>query len=298
MASITAHFGITDPVQFIDVDLGTDNRLFVDPHAVRLNRAPAPFAADAVRCLDTFLDTITSGARSKDVRSRTRSLKLLQSFHEPWETRMGMSSKGFYGHGGAVAAGEDIWTALTTDLHALLEVGLLRRLEHLPMFVEGVGHDITSDITTRIIFGPLARFTAAMVDQHPEMSARDLVTVQRQTWDPRHCRWQEESLTLPAVDGKPLLLVPRGWAGPRLLVSARRFYETSVLSYAQAEQAAILANGKIIRSPKWALKKQDGLKRGRATNLAVTLRAQGVGYDLIQAFENFVDSKATFDDAA
>lgn len=93
---------------------------------------------------------------SSNLAQRTKALGMLQRFNEASETRLGMAEVGFRGHGAAEDIGERIWTALTTDLDALLEVGILKRLEHLPLFVEGVGKDLTSDVTTRIIFDSLA----------------------------------------------------------------------------------------------------------------------------------------------
>jgi hypothetical protein len=58
---------------------------------------------------------------------------------------------------------------------------------------------------------------------------------------------------LPAVAGRPLVLVPRGCARPRLLMSAGRYDETSVLSYAQLEQAVVIKE-RLIKTPKDRLK--------------------------------------------
>ena len=95
-------------------------------------------------------------------------------------------------------------------------------------------------------------------------------------------------MTLPLVNGQELLLVPAGWARPTLLMSAGRYYETSVLTFAQLEQAVVGSDGKLIKTPKDRLKKQTGLGRGRNTNLAVTMRAFESGEDLLAAFKAFV----------
>lgn len=42
MPTITTHYGITGPVPFVDVEVTADNRLYVDPHAIRLRRTPQP----------------------------------------------------------------------------------------------------------------------------------------------------------------------------------------------------------------------------------------------------------------
>lgn len=292
MASITTHYGITGSVPFEDVDVACDNRIFVDPHAIRLSKGPVPFVTDAVAALDTFFDTVSHDAMSNNTTDHDHGLDLLQHFREPWETRMGMSDSGFSGRGGADDVGTWIWKALRTDLAALLQVGVLKHLEDLPLFVEGVDRDITSDITTRITFAPLADFTESMVNAYPQFTAHHHTTrsVERQVWSSTAKRWELKYVELPVVDGKPLLLVPKGWARSWLLMSAGRYYETQVLSFAQIEQAGVV-DGKLVKTPKDRLREQPGLARGRETNKVVTLRAEDGGQDILEQFRDFVKQR-------
>ncbi|MGK9271581.1 hypothetical protein KXR83_11355 [Williamsia muralis] len=293
MKKITDVFGINRSVPFIDVAVDADNRIFVDPHAIRVLPQPDSHAIAALDCLDTFFGSVASCAMSTTASDRRRGVALLQRFTEPWETRLGMSADGFRGHGGSHEVGTWIWDALTTDLAALLTVGVLAQLEDLPLFVEGVDRDITSDITTRIIFAALAAFTQEVLADYPEFSTggHTLVTVERQIWDPALREWNMVQMELPQVDGDPLLLVPSNWARHNLLMSAKRFYETTVLSFAQDEQAVVTSRGKVSRTRKDLLKRQPALKRGRVTNLNVTRRAVANSQDLIEMFKLFVARK-------
>lgn len=290
MPTVTAHYGITDPAPFIDVEVTADNRLYLDPHAIRLRKSGQPFADQALRCLDTFTEQVTDSILTGTPASLRHGEQLLQRFVEPWETRLGMSHRGFHGHGGADVVGTWIWDVLTDDVEALVRIGVLKQIEDLPLFVEGVDRDITSDITTRIIFDALATFTEQMMVQYPQFSAGEhrVKTFAKQIWSPDALGWVEAEMTLPVVDGKELLLVPAGWARPTLLMSAGRYYETSVLSFAQLERAVVGSNGKLIKTPKDRLKMQTGLGRGRSTNVAVTMRAFDSGEDLLAAFKAFV----------
>jgi hypothetical protein len=288
--SITDHFQINRPVPFADLDVDCDNPKVLDAHAIRLLAKPQPYAQDAVRCFDTFFDTTSRGAMSTNPAERNHAKDLLKHFEEPWETRLGMAASGFAGHGGSDDVGSWMWDAMCTNLDALLRVGILKHLEELPLFVPGIGHDITSDITTRIVFGPLADFTADMLVQFPEFTtgAHKVGSFQRQVWDANNRTWAQKTVTLPLVDGKPLLLIPSNWVRDTLLMHAGRFYETSVLSYVQDEQSFVTGDGKVIRTPKDRLKTQHGLGRGRDTNRVVTLRAESAGDDLVGIFRRFV----------
>jgi len=290
MTTITDHYAIAEPVSFLNVNVGVDNRMFVDPHAIRLQDPGDRWVKAANHSTETFFLEVAMSALNGDSK---RGLQLLQHFEEPWETRLGLARRGFRGHGGAADVGSWIWDALTTDLEALLRIGLLRQIEDLPLFVNGIDRDITSDVTTRIVFSALAGFTADMLAQHPEFTAgpHRVGSFERQVWDSETREWTYQLVDLPIADGKPLLLVPKHWARPRLLMSAGRYYETSVLSYAQLEQAVTLKSGKLLRISKENLQLQAALGRGRVTNLRVTRRAHATEEDLLGQFRAFVDSR-------
>lgn len=293
MPTIKQYYRIVGPVPFVDVEIARDNRLYVDPHAIRLHRQPDPFARDALRCIDTFFHEVTDSIITGTSASRARGRQLLQQFAEPWETRLGMAKGGFHGHGGAEVIGTWIWDVLTGDAEAVVRVGVLRHVEDLPLFVEGVDRDITSDITTRIIFSALADFTESVMQSYPQFSTGGQGTgvFTKQVWDPSVGAWRTRDLTLPIANGKPLLLVPQQWARSTLLMSARRFYGTTILSYAQLEQAVVDSHGKLLKTPKETLRKRDDLREGRGTNLRLTMKAIKDEQDLLEAFKAFVAAK-------
>ncbi|MGI5220605.1 hypothetical protein [Nocardia sp. CA-290969] len=295
MPAISEFYGIGGPVPFADVELSVDNRLFLDTYAIRLMRAPQPFADMANYCTDTFFKEVTGCVLSGSAADWRRGLDLLQHFVEPRETRLGMSARGINGHGGSEIVGRWIWDALINELNLLVRVGFLREIEAIPLFVKGIDKDIPSDLTTRLIYGPLAEFTAEMVATYPQFKSvgEGVTSINRQVWDPDARAWTQKSVTLPHVMGKPLLLVPKDWVRPSLLLSPRRFYETTILSRAQLEQA-VERDGKLLKTPKDQLKRQAALARGRSTNLAVTLRAfEAEEENLIAEFMKFAAERYT-----
>lgn len=290
MRRITDYFGIHRPVPFADVGVYVDNRAYLDPYAIRLDRSPESHVAAAKWCLDSFFDTVARCVMSSDAIERAYGEEILKKFKEPWETRLGMSANGFRGRGGGGDVGSWIWEALNGRLDALLRVGVLKHLEELPMFVDGIDRDITSDITTRVVFSALAEFTEDVLASYPEFSSgpHRTMTITRQIWDPNLCQWTERDMEVPAVDGRPLLLVPSAWVGNVLLLSAGRYYETTVLTYAQGEQSRFSrAADDAKRLPKRLLKKLPGLGRGRSTNLSVTMRAIDNSENLVDVFRRF-----------
>lgn len=290
---ITSYYNITGPVPFLDVDVAADKPMFVDPRAVRLSPGPQPFSAAAERCMETFFHEVTRCVLSTLPADRRHGLDLLQHFAEPWETRLGHAAAGFQGRGGAQDVGAWIWQALESNLRMLVQVGFLTQLEDIPLFVDHIAEDITSDLTTRIIFAPLSEYTADMVSRHPEFTAgtHSVTTVRRRVWDPTNLRWITVAVELPVAYGKPLLLVPRDWARGTLLMHAGRFYDTKVLGFAQMEQATRSRRGKLIKPSKDTLREQAALARGRDTILQVVLRAHAKGENLLDVFKAFVDTR-------
>lgn len=292
-ATITTHFGIAEPVPFVDVNAYTDTRLFVDPRAVRLQGAPSPFVDEANWCTKTFFDEIRRCITSSSSSENQRALSLLQQFKEPKQTRLGLAKNGIEGHGGSAVVGRWIWETLSNDANALLHVAVLKWVEDLPLFVEGVGNDITSDLTTRIIYGPLADFTGKMVASYPQLRAGNhkIVSSTHQVWNPVELEWETRSIELPSVDGVPLLLVPKNWVRGTLLMSATRYYETEMLSYVQRSGAPRDARGKLILTPKYKLKESGQYPRGRDTIIRVTTEAARNGDDPLANFRTFVDDR-------
>lgn len=290
---VTDYYAIPRPVPFLDVDVTVDKPMFVDPRAIRLTQLPQPFAGQAVENMETFFHTVTRCVLSSNKSEHRRGLDLLQHFVEPRETHLGYAKADINGHGGAEEVGAWIWQTLYTDARALLAVGILTQIEDLPLFVDGVAEDITSDLTTRIIFEPLAQFTADMISNYSQFTAgeHEVEMVERQIWDAGAAQWTTGKFELPIADGKPLLLVPRDWARPTLLMNATRFYDKSVLDFAQQEQTVITPQRKILKPSKDSLREQEALARGRETILKLTNRAHANGENLVRLFKSFVDSR-------
>ena len=91
--------------------------------------------ADALDSVDTIVVSATQ-LSFREARSEVASIALVDT---PLDDA---------GHDRAHEVGTWIWDSLTTDVEALVRVGVLRHLEYLPLFVQGVDRDITSDITT------------------------------------------------------------------------------------------------------------------------------------------------------
>ncbi|RBL98931.1 hypothetical protein C1H84_16985 [Glutamicibacter soli] len=293
MTSISDAYGITGQVPFEDLDIDSDNRRFLDPRVIRINASTCPHADAAVKLIDSFFNEVTASALSLNTSTRTRGRELLTRFEEPWETRLGYASKGFQGHGAAQSIGGDIWDELSTNLQPLLEIGFLKHLEALPLFIENVGADRTSDISTRIVYDALCNFTHQMAARYPTFATQGdgIKPVMRQFWDPVSSDWVLRIVELPHWNGKPLVLVPKNWTRRNLLMTHGRYYETSLLTFVQDSQSYFKPDGKVLKPTKGLLKTNPLFQRSRETTLRVTLDAASNGTNLYERFETFVNDK-------
>lgn len=285
MHRITDLFRIVDRVPFEDIDPTVDTPLFVDAHRIRLQAdTDASYTRTALKELDSFSDFIAERVMARDLGS---SFDILTQCGEPNETRLGMSAERIQGRGAAAELAQRITDAIADSPDALLELGLFSRLENLPLYVEGIDGDITSDITTRVIFNTLIDFTLEMVSKYPQLG-HNIQEGTFQVWDWASSSWQMRTLDLPFVGESHLVLVPSGWVGKRLLISSGRYYGKTILDWIQAQETVVMSDGRIDRPSKQKLRKRKEYKHSRLFNLRQTLEASDADVDLIEEFIDYV----------
>lgn len=296
MASITSFFDINGPVPFVDVDVESDTKLFLDPALIAFYSRSDRLADEAHHVLRDYSALLCTLITSSSAADRQRAYEMLTNLNEPRETRLGMSAEGFNGHGVDTYFRDKIGEALMGDLRALIAVGVFHWIGALPLFVEDFDRDRMSDMTTAIIRGPLIDFTEEMIRRYPQFQANghSLVPHTMKVWDPMDHQWKDRTARLPHAGGHPLLLVPDEWAGAYLQLHGRRYYEVPVLGHIQEElQAANPAAGKVSKK---AL--QEMHPDVYPTNLAVTMQAYQSGIDLLEEFICFAHQKLVMPEAA
>lgn len=282
---------------FLDVELEEDNRLFIDPRAIRLEackeeNAAMSYATKATVFLDSFFQVITDGVLSPQ-KSETakRAQNLLRHFEEPNETRLGLSANDPEGKGGGEVVGRNIWDTLSTKLVALIRIGLLKRAEEINVFVPKVGPDITSDISTRIIFKVLVDFTEEMMNKFPALKDSAKETKPMKAWDPTTKVWSELPRLLPHdAKGRPFLLVPKTWARPNLVFSREKYFQNGCLTYVQEKIGSRDSTGKLTPTKK-DLRQRAEYMCNLPNLVQVTLEAHKDGENLVEYVLEIMDGK-------
>lgn len=296
MASITSFFGIHGPVPFVDVDVESDIKLFLDPALISLHSRTDLLADEAHQVLRDYSALLCARITSSVAMERQCAYEMLTNLNEPRETRLGMSAKGFNGCGVNTYFRDKISEVLTGDLRALISVGVFHWIGALPLFVEDFDRDRMSDMTTAIIRGPLIDFTEKMIRRYPQFQANghSLVPHTMKVWDPVSHQWENRTTRLPQAGGYPLLLVPDEWAGSYLQLHGRRYYEVPVLGHIQEE--LLIANPGAHKISKKDLQVMH--PDVYPTNLAVTMHAYQSGIDLLEEFIRFAHQKLMMPEAA
>jgi hypothetical protein len=139
-------------VDFVNVDTATDNRVFIDPRAIRLQHGilEQECAGFLVSFFSEVLDAIHEG--------RTNRVRELMGFlGEPNETHLGYSRGRSRGRGLTGIRSDQIADAISGSRAAA--TGLLEDLEDTSLLVPGIGKDLISDMTTQIIRSQLIAYT-------------------------------------------------------------------------------------------------------------------------------------------
>jgi len=206
---------------FVDVNLCSDNRVFIDPVLVETNSDE--WSKEANRCLQSFMDCLNEALRSDD---RNMKRYLLSEAREQNAIKLGYGSNGNNGHGNTDSGlvqkfnGLSDWAKKIGPLHAV-DVSIL---------VKDFAEDGMSDWLAHILAKPLAEFT----QEQCRLYHQDLFTDQALThWDPDVCCWKTDKFVLPTYNGKLLLLVPKQIVRKRLITSTGHFLQHAILSREQ-----------------------------------------------------------------
>lgn len=212
-------------LDFVDVDTDRDIELYVDPYAIEIRDDDwSALCGDHIR---SFFQAALDALRKGDER---RAQHLISQLSEPNETFLGVSSGKPRGRGVGSFQGDLILSALRKSV--AFTTGLLSDLAEAELFIEGIGRDKVSDLTTNIIRGPLLAYTKSQCDLHG-VPTRNVSTPP--AWDAERTRWAARYAPLPMIGGKPILLVPKYTVRRELSLESQEFYNHHMIEFLKSE---------------------------------------------------------------
>lgn len=251
---ISEHFKLgadQSTLEFVDVALNSDSPFFLDPRAFRNLRSD--WGESCVSLLQSFFDAVLSRIGSGD---HAGARQLLASLSEPNETHLGLSKGKPAGRGMGRGLAAVMWEALSGSDAAT--TGLLQDLEDTVLFIDGIGHDRVSDITTNIVRRPLIEFTQDAAAFYGIKLSQDVAS--SRCWNSSLQKWEVEFADLPTVQSGPLLLVPKCLVRRRPTFDPGEYLDHHILPVLQEEELA--AGGSLVEVLK------DGRRRVTKTSVA------------------------------
>jgi hypothetical protein len=213
-------------LDFVDVSLARDNRLFIDPFGIaqELDRWSQHASATVGMFFQQVVDDIRGGHEGN-------ARQLLLNLREPNETRLGYSKDRPKGAGIGDDQAEDIFEALRTS--SAVREGFITALEECELMIPGIGHDKISDLTTNILRGHLVDYTHAQCELHG-------VPIHNVPLDPifntDSMQWEEGYVDLPVWHDRPILLVPKSAVRYSPAYQHGRYYRHYVLNFLKARE--------------------------------------------------------------
>jgi hypothetical protein len=188
-------------LDFVDIDPRKDTPVYLNPFvfSARTDR----FSTDASRTVESFFQHAVDLIRSGDVEAARKNFSHL---NEPNETCLGVSQGKPSGRGVGNDNAEDLFRSVLQS--KAVKTGIVEHLEDTAIFIPGIGRDKVSDMTTNIIRRHLVIYTQNQCDLHGIPLTENVPT--GFYWNPANKRWEQSHERMLVVEGRKILLVPKG----------------------------------------------------------------------------------------
>ncbi len=213
-------------LDFVDVVLQRDNRLFLDPFAIsqELDR----WSEDAARTISMFFQQVIDDIRSGH---EDNARQLLLNLREPNETRLGFSKKRPKGAGIGEQQAQEIFEALSSS--TAVQQGFISSLQECELMIPGISHDKISDLTTNVVRVHLVDYTRSQCELHDV----PLHTVPiGALFNTDTMQWEESYVELPVWRNRPILLVPKAVVRCGPAYQHGKYYQHYVLNFLQVRE--------------------------------------------------------------
>lgn len=228
-------------LDFVDVPINTDIPLFVDPYALHVSSEN--WLRECGNNVVLYFELLVEKIRKNEQRS---VLQLLDNFHEPNETHLGLSSGRPSGRGWGTNQAKQLHRVLKAS--TAVKTGTFADITDYEMFVPGIGPDKISDLTTNIIKSDLLLYTE---EQCLLLNITTEGVNAGKCWDSATGDFASRYAKLPICPSGPIILVPKNAVRTRLIPDRDKFYSRFVLDYLEGELLSandslvkVLKNGK------------------------------------------------------
>lgn len=212
-------------LDFVDIPLDTDVRLYVDPYA--LSVSGNDWLRECGNIVVNFFEYFLGAIREND---ESKSMRVIANLHEPNDIHLGVSHGRPAGRGWGPKQGRMLYQVLRAS--AAVKSGALKDLSDIELLIPGIGNDKISDLAVNVLRGEFVAYT--------EEQCRLLgVPAQKVNsglyWNYETSSWESRYADLPVYNNERIVLVPKVAVRMRLIPNHEEFYNKFVLDFLSAE---------------------------------------------------------------
>lgn len=213
-------------LDFIDIDPTQDLPLFIDPFF--LSKREDNWSIEATLTLRSFFQEVIDLIRAEN---EEEAKELFNHLHEPNSTCLGMSIGNPRGRGVGYEDTDKIYDSLLRS--RAIQTGLIQDIEDNILFVDNFGKDKLSDMATNIITKHLIKYTQDQCHLHNIPLTSEVAS--GYYWNRQTNEWLAEYTDMLVINGKKILLVPKGIVSYSKAYSPDRYYNHFILDFLQNE---------------------------------------------------------------
>lgn len=211
--NFNGHFNVIKQTEHINILLGSDLELFIDPYNIA-NNLENKIAKKVYLRSKSFLEYLN---RTYIVpNDRINGLAFLSHLQEANEYGFGYS-KTNKGKGIGPTKAEVIFDSLSNNLFAKAGVSITNEAHNVLLLVKGIGPDNMSDTLANVCRDVFAEFTYEQCQLHGIVTSK----VEIEYYDSSRNCWMLKDVNLPSFHGKNIILVPK------FLIGSKRAYTSA-----------------------------------------------------------------------
>lgn len=188
-------------LDFVNINPNKDFPVYLNPFV--FSARSDLFSIEASRTIVSFFQHNLTLIKEDKVDAARANF---QHLNEPNETCLGQSRHRPRGRGVGADNADDLFESILRS--RAMKTGLVEHLEDTAIFIPGIRRDKVSDMTTNIIRRNLIEYTQQQCDLLNIPLTVDVPS--GFFWDMNSMSWQQEHAAMLIVNGKRILLVPKG----------------------------------------------------------------------------------------
>lgn len=207
-------------LDFVNINLTNDNKLFIDPLLIK--RGNTEFHKNCYKTIENFVSKLLLLAHQKQY---TVLSEFINNMYERNETKLGYSQDTTYGKSFGENGGTDLIKLLSKN--GILESGFVEDIFDCLIMIPNIGKDKVSDLITTIIFLNLVKYTQEQCAKWNIPTK--LVKLSKLCWNSRIEKWEEREEVLPLYNEKPIVFVPKSFTDKNYIFSYEKLYRKIII---------------------------------------------------------------------